>query len=68
MLSTINDGYEARAGLYSSEASTLERQASVLEQAAHKAASGGRTGEQGIRDAVLDILLRDQGNVIEASS
>ena len=68
MVSTIKDSYEARAGLYASESSSLERQASVLEQAAHKAAESGQQGEQGIRDAVLDILLSDQGNVLEARS
>lgn len=68
MISTIKDSYEARAGLYASEASSQERQARVLEQAAQKAAAGGQIGEQGIRDAVMDILLSDQGNVIQAES
>lgn len=57
--------YRARAGLLDAEAASLERRADVLDEAAGLARPGDSAG---LRQALLDILLRDGGTVLRGVS
>lgn len=57
--------YTARAGLLDAEAASLERRADILDEAAGRAAPGDPAG---LRQALLDILLRDGGTVLRGIS
>jgi flagellin-like hook-associated protein FlgL len=64
-LAGMRESYAARAGLYASEAASYERQAGILDEATGKAVPGD---EQSLKDALLNILLREQGMLINYSS
>jgi flagellin len=64
-LNGMRESYTARAGLYASEAASYERQAGILEEASGKASPGD---EQSLKDALLNILLREQGMLVNYSS
>ncbi|MDR1242152.1 MAG: hypothetical protein LBM00_05120 [Deltaproteobacteria bacterium] len=63
-LGGMQESYEARAGLYASEASSYARQAGILDEAS--GISGGDV--QSLKDALLNILLREQGLVVNYNS
>jgi flagellin-like hook-associated protein FlgL len=64
-LGTLHESFEAKAGLYASEAASYARQADILDEATGKAAPGD---EQSLKDALLNILLREQGIVLNRQS
>jgi flagellin len=64
-LDAMRESYAARAGLYASEAASYERQAGILDEAAGKAKPGD---EQSLKDALLNILLREQGMLVNYNS
>ncbi|MDR2892558.1 MAG: hypothetical protein LBV80_05680 [Deltaproteobacteria bacterium] len=65
MVSGMRQSYEARSGLYASEANFYERQAGILEEAAKRSRPND---EQSLKDAILDILLRDQGGLFDRNT
>ncbi len=65
LISGMRQSYEARNGLYASEASFYERQADILEEAAKRSRPND---EQSLKDAILDILLRDQGGIFDRNT
>lgn len=64
-LEGMNESYKARAGLLNSEAATFERQAGILDKATGKAKPGD---EGSLRDALVEILMRDSGSVFSTNS
>jgi flagellin len=64
-LSGMQQSYEARAGLYAAEASSYERQADIIDEATGKATPGD---VQSLKDSLLNILLREQGLVVNSNS
>lgn len=62
LLGDMGASYKARAGLLENEGQSLERRASILDEATGKAAPGD---EAALRQALLDILLREQGALLE---
>jgi len=77
-IGTVNamaSGYEALAGLYTSQAKHLESQADILALAAARVIAGAGNGtpasgasESSVKNILIDLLLRDQGKVIDTSS
>ena len=75
-VNTMASGYEALAGSYASEARHLESQAGILDQAAARTFAAAGTGgsgvfpmsEEGLRNLFIDIVLRDQGKLIDTPS
>ena len=70
---SMSSGYESLAGSYTSEAKYLEQQAGTLAQAAQRAQSDTLFPETGdpektLRSLMLDLLLRDEGRVVDTSS
>lgn len=72
-VTTMSTGYEALAGSYLSEAKHLEKQSEMLTLTALRA-QGGIAGDtpsnpdDAAKNILLDILLRDQGNLVNKSS
>ena len=72
-LNTMASGYQAVAGSYTSEAKYLEQQANTLALAAQKAQPGGALPEAGdseqtLKSLLTDLVLRDQGKVVDTTS
>ncbi|SBW05123.1 putative Flagellin domain protein [uncultured delta proteobacterium] len=69
---TMASGYESLAGSYTAEAKYLERQADTLSLAAQKTMAGASpeagTTEQSLKSLLIDLLLRDQGRVVDTAS
>ncbi len=81
---TLASGYRVMAGTYANEAKSLDHQAGILAVTAARAQAGAaeadaaqaaRTGktpdgmsESLIRSMLLDMLLRDQGRLVDAKS
>lgn len=65
MLSGMGSSYTARAGLLDSEAASFERQAEILDEATGKAKPGD---EEGLKEALVDILMRDKGSLVSEAS
>lgn len=74
-LNTMSSGYQSVAGSYTSEAKFMEQQAETLAVAADRAQfgasqSGGDSGasEETLKSLLMDMLLRDQGRLVDTSS
>lgn len=74
-VNTMASGYEALAGSYASQARHLESHADILARAAARAIAGAGSGapasrasESLVKNILIDLLLRDQGKVIDTSS
>ncbi|MDL2209828.1 hypothetical protein LJC26_03375 [Desulfovibrio sp. OttesenSCG-928-O18] len=70
-VNTMASGYEALAGSYTSQAKHLESQADILAQTAARAVAGAAESsgsESAVKNILVDILMRDQGKVIDTSS
>lgn len=65
LLGSMTESYEARASLLGSESASLQRRADILDEATSRAKPGD---EQSLRDILVDILMRDSGSVLDASS
>ena len=70
---TMSSGYQSLAGSYTSEAKYLEQQADTLSAAAQRAQSDTLFPETGnpentLKGLLMDLLLRDQGRVVDTSS
>lgn len=64
-LEGMRDSYKARAGLLDSESATFERQAGILDEATRRAKPGD---EESLKQALIDILMRDSGSVLSGTS
>lgn len=65
MLSGMGSSYEARAGLLDNEAASFERQADILDEATSRAKP---EDEESLKQALVDILMRDTGSLIKGFS
>lgn len=72
-VNTMSSGYQALSGSFTGEARYLEQQADTLTLAAQKAMPGGNLPdivdpESALENLMTEILLRDQGRVVDTSS
>jgi len=74
-LNTMSSGYQSVAGSYTGEAKFMEQQAETLAVAAAKAQYGASqpggdsgTSEETLKSLLMDMLLRDQGRLVDTSS
>lgn len=72
-VNTMSSGYQALAGSFTGESRYLEQQADNLALAAQKAMPGGLLPDIGdpetsLKNIMTEILLRDQGRVVDTSS
>lgn len=77
---SMASGYGSLAGSYSSQAKQLERQADILVQAAARAVVGAANSsgagsadessdvEAAMKNILIDIVMRDQGKLVDTSS
>jgi flagellin len=65
LLAGMKESYEARAGLLASEGTALQRQADILDEATGKAGTGG---VEALREALINILMRESGAVLNGIS
>ncbi len=62
MLSGMEESYKARAGLLATEGAGMLRQADILDEATGRAKPGD---EDGLRQVLIDILMRENGSVLD---
>lgn len=73
-VTVMSSGYQALAGSYTSEAGYMEQQADTLALAAERARPEGKpfpdgaAGERSLQSILVDLLLRDQGKLVDTSS
>lgn len=66
---TMSTGYEALAGSYLSEAKRLENQSAILTKAAQRAQQDASAAAGGTAATILlDLILREQGKLVDTSS
>ncbi len=65
-ISSLKQSYEARAGLYESEAAAFKNQAKILDEAAQRAINSGKTHSRDLE--LLNMLLSEQGNLFNGTS
>jgi flagellin len=67
-VSALSSGYESLAGSYTAESKYLDQQAETLTLAALRARSLDAVGERSLKNLLLDMVLRDQGKIVDTAS
>ena len=65
MLEGMAASYKARAGLLDTESASFERRAAILDEATGRAKPGD---EESLKQALIDILMRDGGSILNGVS
>ena len=71
-LTTMSSGYESLAGAYTAEARYFENQADLLAATAERALGASRKSDgisgETVQSILMDLMLRDQGKIVDTSS